>query len=973
MPSPGDWKRLDALLDAALDVPEAEREAWLDTQCPGEPELRARLRLLLGGATASPLVAAGGMAGPVWSEVAEDLAQGPDAPAPGSRLGGYEIVAELGAGGMGRVYRARDTSLGREVAIKVLASSLVEDPARLRRFEREARLLAGLNHPNIAVLHEVLDLDGARYLVLELVDGETLGQALARGPLPLPEAVAVAAEIAEALEEAHRSGIVHRDLKPSNVMRSRAGRIKVLDFGLAKSVEPEGEGDLTRTAGAATTETGMILGTAPYMSPEQARGEDVDERADVWAFGCLLYEMLTGRRAFDGRSTSDVLAAVLRDAPDFSRLPAGTPPALRRLIERCLRKDQRLRLQAIGDARLELGELGADGPSGPSPRGARIPWRAAAALVGLAACAGFGLAWWWPRASVRPVSARLLVEPGPGVGLAHDYAAPFALAPDGATIVFLGVDEAGQRRLYARPLDRLESRPLPGTEGAWQPFFSPDGRWVGFFADRFLKKVALAGGGPLALAEVGGNPRGAAWAADGTIVVATSTYSGLSRLREQGGPLEPLTQLDAAVDERSHRWPQVLPDGGVLFTVQTGGDDFDEASLQLVSLADGTRRRILKEAAFGRVAGPHLLYARGARLYATRFDRAAPSELEPGQVVLDGIAYDARNGGTQIDVSRTGTLVYVPGRPHPLFWHLVWVDRAGRRERLRGDPRPFHDRRVSPDGRQIAIRVGSSAAADLWLLEVASGTLTQLTFGLAPVRPVWRPDGRGITVASRGGGSYRLTSVAVDRSEPPRTLYEGPHPVYPNDWSPDGRRLVFQERHPATGWGLHVLDVDGTGVPQGAPAPIVDTEHDETMARLSPDGRFLAYESNELDKVFDVYVRPFGRAGPVTRVSTEAGRFPVWGPAGEIFYWRSFRDRIRVARYRADGERFEVLGDDYAFPEASRAERGMRSPHFGFDVEASSGRFLMQEPPNEDPAPPPRMIVALGWLQGLPDPVSTPR
>ena len=498
---------------------------------------------------------------------------------PGQQLGRYEIVNLLGAGGMGRVYLARDPSLGREVAIKALAHAFRGDSGSLRRFEREARVLAALSHPNIAAIYGFEHLDGAPYLVLERVDGETLAQRLSRGPLSRAEALSVAAQISEGLEEAHAKGVVHRDLKPSNVMLTSGDRAKLVDFGLAKTAGAQGDTAITDLVDEPITVSGTLLGTARYMSPEQVRGEEAGTRTDVWAFGCLLYEMLTGRAAFAGPSVADVLAAVLRDEPDWTALPRDLPAGIHRLLRRCLQRDPRLRLQHIGDARLEIADASLESspallpvpPPTPIPGAAASPSppagsRAAGpgvarygrwllAFAALVLVAGAAIAWRaWP-ASTPPRAVRLSLDLPAGVTLSTDYAPPFAVAPAGSPIVLEAV-ERGASRLYLRGLGDLALQPLAGTEGARQPFFSPDGAFVAFFADRKLVKVPIEGGPALPLADFGGNPRGAAWAGDGTIIVAPSQTSGLVRLSDRGGVPTPLTTLDPSRGEYSHRWPQ---------------------------------------------------------------------------------------------------------------------------------------------------------------------------------------------------------------------------------------------------------------------------------------------------------------------------------------------------------------------------------------------------------------------------------
>ncbi len=896
---------------------------------------------------------------------------------PGSRLGPYEIRGVLGAGGMSRVYRAYDPGLDRDVAIKALFRELSAERASFRRFEREAKLLATLSHPNIASIYGFHVFDGRPYLVLELVEGETLDEVLKRGALPAGDAVPIARQVAEALEEAHGKGIVHRDLKPSNVKLSPGGRVKVLDFGIARKLTPSPKADVD--ASATLTRAGTILGTIPYMSPEQARGEVVDERTDVWALGCLLYEMLTGRRAFEGRTVSDLLASVLRDEVDFTPLPPATPLSLRHTLQRCLRRDSRRRFQHVGDVRLELEELEAGGETASHEalaghRRARLwaalPWALAGLAILVALAAFMGRRPVEERPPAGSVVRRYVLDLPPGTSMPRqDYASPITLSPDGSTVVLLGED-GDTNRLYHRSPERLGWSALPETEGAWQPFFSADGREVGFFLDSRLKRVALDGATPRTVAEVGRNPRGATWTPDGTIVFGASQTSGLVQVDARGGTPQPLTQLDRSTDERSHRWPQVLPDGRtVLFTVDFMDSTFDDAALEVVSLDTGERHTLFQGGAHGRyVPGGHIIYGRGGQLFAVPFDATRLKITGTPVPVLEGVAYDRRNGGTKVAVADDGTLAYVPGLSGSLDRRLIWVDANGQRERVTEDSRRFLDPQLSPDGRRVAVRIGDPAVSDVWIVDLETGTLAQVTFGLRAFRPTWTRDSRSVTVGVSEAGGWRLVTIDADGQGTAATHLESPNRLYPGKWSPDGRMLVYEEQRPDTGWDIYALEIAASGPRGGEPRPLVATPANETSADLSSDGTFLAYESDEQEGLVEIYVRPFGRAGAKVKVSTGGGRWPNWHEGGELFYWSSFAQQMFRVPYRVEGGSFVVAAQELVWSAADDSGEVPLSEFLGrgFDLDQKGLRFLtLESAAATTRLGPPRIVLAPSWARDL--------
>ncbi|MGH8178394.1 MAG: protein kinase domain-containing protein [Steroidobacter sp.] len=955
---------LGALLEPVLALSPEDRDRWLDESSGGDRKLREQLSDLIRQAQTAQIAA---------MHLQPRVSSGPKAesggepeeysPLTGRRLGRYEVLDLLGAGGMGAVYRAVDASLGREVAIKAVARAFRGDPASLRRFEREARVLATLNHPNIATIYGFEELDGSQYLILERVEGETLAQRLARGRLPVEDALAVALQIIAGLEEAHGKGVIHRDLKPSNVMLMPGGRVKLVDFGLAKTAGPRPP---THVAPETITAVGVVLGTSRYMSPEQLMGEDVDARTDVWAFGCVLYEMLTAEPAFKGRSETEIAAAVLRDEPHWDALPADTPRNVSRLLRRCLRRDAHNRLHHIADARLDLADVEVEADR-PASGGARSKW-ALALLLAITAVISAGALYLMrsPPAGSAARPAQLSLELPPHMLLGSEYSAPFAIARTGSTVAIEAV-EGDTRRLYIRSLDNPSLRALAGSEGARQPFFSADGAWVAFFANRKLSKMPTAGGPMLQLADIGDNPRGAAWLPDGTIVVAPTQTSGLVRVPERGGKPVPLTTLDPSRGEYSHRWPDVLPDGKwVLFTVGLEDATFDEARIEAVSVETGERRAVIAGAGFARyMADGRLLFVRGGQLHAVEFDPERVVVRGTPEIVLDAVRYDPRNGGTHLAVSAADVLIYGPGEPISSEHYLSWVDRSGQLRRTADIPRRFRDIRSSPDGQRAAIVIGPTTESDLWLME-ANGTLSRLSFALAPHRPTWTPDGVAITVGAPTNRTWRLLTIAADGKADPLVLFESQNRLYPNAWSADGRRLIFQESRPDTGWDLWVLEVDASGRPVGAPQAFATTPFHESSAAISHDGRWIAYESDEVDGVVQIYVRSFPEGGAKVRATTGGARWPAWDSTGNLYSWQTGENVLHAAHTReSDGQLIidapaPVWADAAAARVLSRAVISVAGARY--DVDRSGTRFLVLErAASESRGSLSQPLIVLGW------------
>jgi serine/threonine-protein kinase len=795
------------------------------------------------------------------------------------RLGPYEILAPIGAGGMGEVYCARDPRMGRDIAIKVSAERFSD------RFSREVHAVAALNHPNICHLYDV----GPNYLVMELVEGSTLAERIASGPIPLEEALHIARQIAEALEAAHEKGIVHRDLKPANVKVTREGVVKVLDFGLAKLADPApiGQGEPTLTASPATC-AGVILGTAAYMSPEQARGLTVDKRADIWAFGVVLYEMLTGRRLFDGSSVTDTLAAVLTREPEWERVPVKARPLLRS----CLEKEPKRRLRDIGDA----WRLLEDAPV-HAAAGTRLPWAVAGVLAVVA------IALWAPWRSTTGVTeqppVRLDVDLGPDVSLRSTIGPAAILSPDGTWMVFVSQASDRTPRLFTRRLDQPKAVRLSGTDGAYAPFFSPDGQWVGFFAQGKLKKTRIDGGEPVALCDAPAG-RGASWSEDGNIIAALDAQAGLSQVRSEGGKAIPITEL--ALGEISHRWPQVLPGGKLaLFTTSLSYGNFDEAGIAAVSLKE-RRKKILVEhgGMYPRyVPSGHLVYASKGALFAIPFDLER-LEVRGTATMLAEVSSTPNLGFAEFSFSRSGTLAYRTGRTEGLKT-IEWLDGAGKTVSLGNEPAVYQFPRLSSDGSRVAYSVSQGSSTDLWIYDWQRGTKTRLTNGMATAYPVWSPDGRFVVFQAVGGMFWKRADGAGN----PQPMTQSKNMQLPSSFTPDGTRLVFSELTSNGGAEIRTVPVDSSSGQMRASESefFVKTSTGESFPAFSPDGRWLAYADAQAGR-YDVYVRAFPDKGTQVQISNAGGTMPVWSRDGHELFYRTEDQRIMVANYTVKGESF---------------------------------------------------------------------
>jgi serine/threonine-protein kinase len=878
----------------------------------------------------------------------------------------YRIQAKIGAGGMGEVYRATDTRLNRDVAIKVLPEALARDPERMARFEREAKVLASLNHPNIASIYGLEESNGSRALVMEFVEGPTVAERIKKRRLPLEEALPIGRQIAEGLEYAHERGIIHRDLKPSNVKLTPEGQIKILDFGLAKAVEGEAseeELENSPTLSAVATRAGVLLGTAAYMSPEQARGKRVDRRADIWAFGCVLYEMLTGREAFGGETISDILACVIRAEPDWSLLAASIPPRIRELLRRCLQKDPNQRLRDIGEARIAIEEVLAGTTQGTAaaqssylaaPLWRRaLPW---AFGILLALVVGVGV---W-ELHPRPEAAQIVhfsFSPPEGASLVFRFGStPLAISRDGTKVVFLA-RHGGTPQLYVRRMDRLESEPLAGTDNGDNPFFSPDGKWVGFFADGKLKKVSVVGGTPVTLCDA---PAGVsvtgAWAPDDSIIFALQTGSGLMRVPAAGGTPQPFTRLDTSKGEKTHHGPEILPGGKavVYASASSDGRQWDWA-IAVATLKTGEVKTLPIRSGHARyIPGGYLAFERQEGLFVVPFDlQRLEVTGSPFPILQEqGFAF-----------SETGSLAYVPRGA--TLGNLAWVDRKGVVEPLGTPTRDYGGRvQLSPDGKRVVVVIATENSYDVWTYDILHEALTRLTLGDGDgVAPTWSPDGRRIAFSRYKGENISIVAEAVDGSGVEETLLPAQtrtmiSHILPASWSPDGKFLVYGQIGQSGKREIWVLPLEG----ERKPRTLLANQFDNGPGPFSPDGKYFAYVSNETGRN-ELYVMPFGNGTGKWRISTggAAAAMAVWGRDGKQLYYRESGNIMGVdvrtqPVFTASTPRVIVPAKAIGTPQIV-----MMDP---FDVSPDGERFLVHQQSSEA-GQSVQINVILNWTEEL--------
>lgn len=909
---------------------------------------------------------------------------------PGSSIGAYRIVSSEGAGGMGEVYRAQDLRLGREVALKVLPEAFAHDPERRGRFEREARLLASLNHPNIATVHGLQEVGPHSCLEMEMVPGDTLTQIIARGPMPAREALPIFQQIALALEAAHERGIIHRDLKPSNVKVMPDGRVKVLDFGLAKALDDvgaPGSASINKTTfELSATGMGVVLGTAAYMSPEQARGKPVDRRTDIWAFGSVFYEVLTGKPTFRADTFSDTLVKVLTEEPDWSAL-SHAPPTVVRLLQRCLKKEPQSRLRDIADARLEIeevlgsSELGRSGLALPAPTVTRprrsLPLTAAIAAGVAAAFLGAGAGWIAARSlspsSPNAAASRLAVPLAGSQRLVGDLAVPMAVAPDGSALVYAATNGDARTHLLLRRFDQFDATPIAGTDGASAPFFSPDGRWVGFHAAGALQKVSLAGGAPLRIAET---PPiwSASWGRDDAILFATALPGdGIWRVSAAGEEPTRITTPDPARRELRHTAPQLLPDGRrALFSILA--NDGWSAAIVALDTKEVTHVPGRLGGAARYVAGERVIFAQDGGLVALPFDAERGALGSTPVPMLERVAM-ARLGSAFFALSDSGALVYVPADRVLPRRTLILVDRDGRAMPASDEGAAFAYPRFARDGRRLAVSIAAEHGNDVWVYDLERRTRTRVTTGGMSLRPIWSMDASRIAFEWKGPASWSLYARAADGSGPEAPLITselpaqgggwvdpmagvlpgsvpqltGAHLQSPSSWAPNGA-LAFTEQKPNGEHDIWIL------APGNSAVPFLITPFDEAAPEFSPDGGLLAYMSDESGRR-EVYVQPFPGPGGKWLISTDGGTEPVWSADGrELFYRRGdavMRVPVRLTPSFSAGTPQEL------FTQHDELAPGGRN----YDISPDGQRFVMVQGGRlESPA---MFHVVLNWLDEL--------
>ena len=896
----------------------------------------------------------------------------------GQTLLQYRLVEKLGEGGMGVVWKAVDTSLDREVAIKILPDAFAADAERLARFDREAKLLASLNHPNIASIYGLHEAAGVRFLAMELIEGEDLAARLGRGRLSIEDALGIAQQVGEALEAAHDNGVIHRDLKPANIQITPDGKIKVLDFGLAKAFEPAAISgpsslSLSPTLTSAGTQAGVILGTAAYMSPEQARGKPADRRSDIWSFGCVLFEMLSGRRAFDGETVSDVLAAVLKSEPDWNALPPDTPALVRTMLRRCLTKNPASRLPHIAGVRLDLSEsmsLPAQAFAEPTETSTRSGWSAVLPWVLVVVLAAFATVLLWQRADA-PTGVtdviKLSIPFSGDMGVPMNQQGVIALSPDGRNLAIALGDEEGTR-LFIKRMDRMELEEISGTNGASSPVFSPDGQWIAFLADKKVKKVLVQGGKPVTLCNAPGNDRGATWTDSGQIIFARHYTESLMQVPAAGGEPTPLTSLDDTKHERTHRWPFAIPGTDiVLFTVGAleSPESYDDSRIDAIDLGTGQRKTIYDGASLATyLSTGHLIVAREGFLFAVPFDLDRLEVTGAPVPVVENVLGMRASGVVFASFSNNGMLAFVPGSLRTLRHAMRWRNFDGTTEDIPAPLQNYSQPRLSPDGDRVALGVRGDLNYDVWTYDLERGTLTRLTFEGDNTGPVWSPDGKSIAFSSiREGSSASIYVKPADGSGEAQLVYAGDRRpksggTTPQSWSPDGRRLATQfANHNAANISVLSLEEDEEVV-------VVDTPAAEVMPDFSPDGNWIAYAANETGRS-EVYVRPFPGPGGRWQISSDGGSEPYFSSDGRSIFFRDGGELLVVDIDTRDG--FKV-----GRPRVVLEDLQSYGPYRSYSLAPDGKRVLSIERIDDDDAAPEGVTVVVNWLDELRSKVAAP-
>ncbi|HEV2351088.1 MAG TPA: protein kinase [Terriglobia bacterium] len=857
----------------------------------------------------------------------------------GTKLGPYEIVAPLGAGGMGEVYRARDTKLNRDVALKVLPEAFSADSQRMARFEREAQVLASLNHPNIATIHGLEESGTTRALVMELVEGPTLAERISvaavsdrrpgtgaqRAPLQLDEALEIARQIAEALEFAHERGIIHRDLKPANVKITPDGLVKVLDFGLAKALDPEDSGSnlpnsptLSPTLSIAATQAGVILGTAAYMSPEQARGKKVDRRADIWAFGAVLYEMLGGKQPFSGGTISDTLAEVLKFEPDWNALPPGTPASIQKLLRRCLAKDPKRRLRDIGEARITIEETLSGSDVGPGlapalmdgstrpPQVAALrralPWAVAgvfliAAIISTAAYLRLA------RVPVRAIISEIPPPPGTGFAFNPTNGAIPELSPDGTRMAFVASGKDGKQLLWVRPLDSTEAHPLHGTEGTMTPFWSPDSRYLGFFANGKLRKIEVSGGATVDLCDAPWG-RGGAWAPDGTILFAPNIDSTIYRISAGGGSPTAVTRFDQSRGETSHRWPQFLPDGRH-FIFYANSSTENDGGAYVASLEGGEAKLVLKGSSNAVYAAGDLLFVQGGNLMAQLFDMSHFQVVGDPSALADSVGVLQIARRALLTASSNGILGYWTNGASVGVGQPLWFDRKGKQVGSISSPGfVTASPHLSPDGTKLAAQRARVGGWDIWTIDLGRGAETRLTFNPAVnTSPVWSPDGARIAFASNRSGLFQIYEKPANGTGATTRLLQDDANDTPSSWSADGKYLAYHRLNQQGKSASDIWVLPSFG--DKKPFLFLTSQFNKRDPAFSPNGKWLAYSSDETGRD-EVYIAPFPKANGKWEASTNGGTLPRWRRDGEELFYIAPNQMLMSVDVQRKGDSIEI-------------------------------------------------------------------